>query len=369
VIPQVIAVAWIRNNYLALAPPFGWGVFKQLFQFMRLRGLWPFLIGPIIAAIVIYVVDRFAPWKRPRLSDPSAASFAGATAARLATFLLLFFVIALLVGRAQSISFERLSTFFVPLLVLFAIACSALLLNGKLQSRGDPWMWTVLPAVLLVAVLGAWQGKDHWSRRLPAETANALRFFFGGFSLADAYRHATSGYAFGAINPEALKAARQVPYGTPIWSTNVDSYCMVPGCLIEDVISFKMSGRLDEILGGDPELAKQRLQEAGLNYFLFMKDYRVLDLLPYSRLFAPETIGRYLGVKWSDGSTFLLTWIGPDTTPIGADFLDPYTLLRAEPDALRWFKFDELAPLIATIAPRMRSVTERSTAQTLFSWR
>ena len=114
-------------------------------------------------------------------------------------------------------------------------------MNGKLQSRGDPWTWTVLPAVLLIAVLGAWQGKDHWSRRLPAETANALRFFSGRFSLAHAYMHATSGYAFGAINPEALKAARQVPYGTPIWSTNVDSYCMVPGCLIEDVISFKMS--------------------------------------------------------------------------------------------------------------------------------
>jgi hypothetical protein len=369
VIPQVIAVAWIRDNYLALAPPFGWGVFKQLFQFMRLRGLWPFLIGPIVAAVIIYAMDRFTPWKRPRLSDPSAASFARATAARLAAFLLFFIVIALLAGRAQSISFERLSTFFVPLLLMFAIACSAWLLNGNLQSRGDPWTWTVLPAVLLIAVLGAWQGKDHWSRRLPAETANALRFFFGRFSLANAYRHATSGYAFGAINPEALKAARQVPYGTPIWSTNVDSYCMVPGCLIEDVISFKMSGRLDEILGGDPELAKQRLQEAGLNYFLFMKDYRVLDLLPYSRLFAPDTIGRYLGVKWSDGSAFLLTWIGSDTTPIGADFLDPYTRLRAEPDALRWFKFDELAPLIATIAPRMRSVTERGTAQTLFSWR
>ena len=122
VIPQVIAVAWIRDNYLALVPPFGWGVFKQLFQFMRLRGLWPFLIGPIIAAIIIYVTDRFAPWKRPRLSDPSEASFAGATAARLAALLLFFIVIALLVGRAQSISFERLSTFFVPLLVLFAIA-------------------------------------------------------------------------------------------------------------------------------------------------------------------------------------------------------------------------------------------------------
>jgi hypothetical protein len=369
VIPQVIAVAWIRDNYLALAPPFGSGVFKQLFQFMRLRGLWPFLIGPIVAAIVIDVVDRFAPWKRPRLSDPSAASFAGATAARLAALLLFFIVIALLVGRAQSISFERLSTFFVPLLVLFAIACSAWLLNGKLQSRGDPWTWTVLPAVLLIAVLGAWQGKDHWSRRLPEETANALRFFSGRFSLADAYMHATSGYTFGAINPEALKAARQVPYGTPIWSTNVDSYCMAPGCLIEDVISFKMSGRLDEILGGDPELAKQRLQEAGLNYFLFMKDYRILDLLPYSRLFAPETIGRYLGVKWSDGSTFLLTWIGPDTTPIGPDFLEPYTRLRAAPDATQWFKYDELASLIAAIAPRMRAATQWGAADRLFTWR
>jgi hypothetical protein len=370
VIPQVIAVAWIRDNYLALAPPFGWGVFKQLFQFMRLRGLWPFLIGPIVAAIIVYLLDRFAHWKRPRLSDPAEASFAAATAARLGALVLFFIVIALLAGRAQSISFERLSAFFVPLLVLFAIACNAWLLNGKLQSRGDPWTWTVLPAVLLIAVLGTWQGKDHWSRRLPAETANVLRFFFGRFSLADAYAHADSGYAFGAINPDALKAARHVPYGTPIWSTNVDSYCMVPGCLIEDVISFKMSGRLDEILGGDPELAKQRLQEAGLNYFLFMKDYRIIDLLPFSRLFAPDTIGRYLGVKWSDGSTFLLTWIGPDTTPIGPDFLDAYERQRAEPDALRWFKFDQLAPLIATITPRMRSVTQGgATIDKLFTWR
>jgi hypothetical protein len=369
VIPQVIAVAWIRDNYLALAPPFGWGVFKQLFQFMRLRGLWPFLIGPIVAAGIIYAIDRFAPWKRPRLSDPWEASFAGATAARLGALLLFFIIIALLAGHSQSISFERLSSFFVPLLVLFAIAASAWLLNGKLQSRGDPWTWTVLPAVLLIAVLGAWQGKYHWSRQLPAETANALRFFSGRFSLADGYAHADSGYTFGAINPEALKAARQVPYGTPIWSTNVDSYCMVPGCLIEDVISFKMSGRLDEILGGDPELAKQRLQEAGLNYFLFLKDYRVLDLLPYSHLFAPETIGSYLGVKWSDGSAFLLTWIGPDTTPIGPDFLEAYTRLRAAPDALQWFKFDELAPLIAATAPRMRAATRWGAAGRLFTWR
>ena len=368
VIPQVIAVAWIRDNYLALVPPFGWADFKQLFQFMRLRGLWPFLIGPIIAAIIIYALDKFAPWKRQRLSDQTEVAFAGAAAARLAALLFFFIVIALLVGRTQSISFERLSTFFVPLLLLFAIASSAWLLNGKLRSRGDPWTWTVLPAVLLVAVLGAWQGKDHWSRRLPSETANALRFFSGRFSLAEAYRH-VGGYVFGGINPNALNAARQLPYGTPIWSTNVDSYCMVPGCQMESAISFKMSGRLDEILGGDPELAKRRLQEAGLNYFLFVKDLRIIDLLPFSRLFAPDTIGRYLGVKWSDGSTFLLTWIGPDTTPIAPDFLEAYERQRAAPDALQWFKFDELAPLIAAIAPRMRATTQWGAADRLFTWR
>jgi len=369
VIPQVIAGAWIRDNYRALVPPFGREVLVELARFMRLRGLWPFLIGPIIAAIIIYATDRFGPWKRPRLSDQAEASMAGAMAVRLAVLLLLLIGIAVLAGRAQSVSFDRLSTFFVPLLVLLTIAGGAWLLNGKLQSRGDLWTWTVLPVVLLIAVLGAWQGKDHWSRRVPRETADALRFLAGRISVADGYAHLNSGYLLSAINPSALAAARQLPPGTPIWSTNVESFCMVPGCLIEGVLSFKMSGRLDEILGGDPELAKRRLQETGLNYFLFMKDYRLIDLLPFSRLFAPDTIGRYLGVKWSDGSTFLLTWIGPDTTPIGPDFLDAYTRLRAAPDTLQWFKFDELAPLIVAIAPRMRAATQWGAADRLFTWR
>ncbi len=369
VIPQVIAVAWIEDNYRALVAPFGWHALKELADFMRLRVLWPFLAGPVIAVAVFRVTGRWTTAKLMPVHDSSAASFAGATIARLAVLTGLLIVLGLTAGRAQYYSFFRLSSFFVPLLVLLGIACGVWLLDRQLESWREPWAWTALPAVLLIAVLGAWQGKDHWSRRLPAETANVFRFFSGRFSLADGYAHADSGYAFGAINPDALKAARQLPYGTPIWSTNVDSYCMVPGCLIEGVISFKMSGRLDEILGGDPELAKQRLQEAGLNYFLFHKDYRLIDLLPYSRLFAPETIGRYLGVKWSDGSTFLLTWIGPDTTPIGPDFLEAYTRLRAEPDALQWFKFDELAPLIVAIAPRMRSATQWGAADRLFTWR
>ena len=370
VIPQVIAESWVRDNYRASVPPFGWGVLKELAQFTRLDTLWPLLAVPAAAIAIFRMVDVFSAAKHVPSRDAAAASFAFTTVGRLVALISLFIAVALTAGRAQYYSFFRLSIFFVPLLDLLAVAGCLWVLNWRLGRWRDPWVWTMLPAVLLLAVVGSWQGKYHWSRRVPEETADALRFLSGRFSLADAYAHLHSGYLVSAINPAALAAARQLPPGTPIWSTNVEAFCMAPGCLIEDVFNFKMSGRLDEILGGDPELAKRRLQEAGLNYFLFMKDYRLMDLLPFSRLFAPETIGRYLGVKWNDGSTFLLTWTGADTTPIGPDFLEAYKRLRAEPDALRWFRFDELAPVIVAISPRLRKAKHWGPeVDKLFTWR
>jgi hypothetical protein len=369
VIPQIIAVAWIRDNYLQWEQPFGRATLQEIADFMRLRLLWPFLTGPLIAVVVLRMSSAYAGWRLTAPRDARSALLTKQTAWRLIALVALLVAVAVLAGRNQSLSFTRLSSFFVPVLVMLAIAGSVWGLSWPLARRDDSALRLVVPALLLVGTLVAWQSHAHWMSPLRRESANAMRFFAGSYSLAQAYSHANSLYAFGAINPGALAAAQQLPYGTPIWSTNVDSYCMVPGCLIESVISFKMSGRLDEILGGDPELAKQRLQEAGLNYFLFMKDYRMIDLLPFSKLFAPETIGGYLGVKWSDGSTFLLTWIGPDTTPIGPDFLEAYTRRRAEPDVLRWFRFDELAPLIATIAPRMRAATQWGEANKLLTWR
>jgi hypothetical protein len=369
VIPMLLTVIWTRANYQDLVPPFGWGVIKELVEFMRLGALWPFVVVPVVVAAILRVAGGAGGKRLRQFRDARSAALAAVATGRLALLTVMLVAIALILGRAQSYSFARLSIFFVPLLLLLAIAASVWLLDGRRIARpGRAWTAIVCPLVLLAAVLGLWQGKEHWLRRVPGETANALRFFSGRMSLADAYTHATSGYPFGAINPEALAAARQIPPGTRIWSTNVDSYCMVPGCLIESVQSFKMSGRMDDILGGAPELARQRLQEAGLNYFLFMKDYRIIDLLPFSRLFAPDTIGRYLGVKWSDGSTYLLTWIGPDTTPIGPDFLDAYARRRAEPDPLRWFRFDELAPRIVTLLPQLRPLTEWGAADRLLTF-
>jgi hypothetical protein len=367
VIPQIVAVAWIRDNYLQWEQP--QATLQEIADFMRLRLLWPFLTGPIIAVVVLRMSGAFTGWHLIAPRDARSALLTKQTAWRLIALVALLVAVAVLAGRNQSLSFTRLSSFFVPVLVMLAIAGSVWGLSWPLARRDDTVLRLIVPAILLVGTLVAWQSHAHWMSPLRRESANAMRFFAGSYSLAQAYSHANSLYAFGAINPGALAAAQQLPYGTPIWSTNVDSYCMVPGCLIESVISFQMSGRLDEILGGDPDLAKQRLQEAGLNYFLFMKDYRMIDLLPFSKLFAPDTIGGYLGVKWSDGSTFLLTWIGPQTRPLGSDFLEAYTRRRAEPDVLRWFRFNELAPVIAAIAPRLRLATQWGEANKLLTWR
>ena len=369
VIPQVITVAWIRDNYEAVAPSLGGLIGIVFAKFMRLGGLWPLLFAPVITVAVLRFAGMLALDRRSLVAIVKPTSFAVEATVKLAVLVGFFAVVAFVSGRVQHISFARLSTFFVPLVVMFGIAGSACILASS-QSHLRRYSLTMigLPVALLVGVIISWEVTERWTKRLPGETANLMRFLSGYHSLATAYGRAEGPYSFGGINPGALAAARQLPEGTPIWSTNVDSYCMAPGCLIESVVSFKMSGRLDEILGDDPELAKLRLQEAGLNNFLFMKDYRLLDLLPFGRLFSPETIGRYLGVKWTDGSTFLLTWTGPETTPIGSNFLDAYVRRRNELDASRWFRFDELAPLIVAISPRLRTATKWGTSANILTW-
>src|SRR3981189_3476793 len=102
-----------------------------------------------------------------------------------------------------------------------------------------------------------------------------------------------------------------------------------------------MSGKLDEIVTGSPKQATRLLQEAGSTHSLVSRASPLLDLLPYSKLFAPDTIGRFLGIKWTDGSMFLLTWIGPETTPLTPKFFEVYRALLDRPE-MPWFRFSRL---------------------------
>ena len=370
VLPQLVAIAWERQNYEATGTPFGLkAVYEDLIYFLRLRILWPFLAGPLITAAAMGISSALAKTQLKPSCNPVAASFAAFASRRIGGLVFFLVAISAVAGHVQSVSFYRLSSFFVPLLVLLAVAGSVRVIEAPSWRHREPWVQTTLPIALLIAFFIVWQPQDHF-KRLIRDTPHTIQYAIGYLSLAQAYMYTytTSGSLYGGLHPGTLAAAQQLPPDTPIWSTNTDSNCMAPGCLIESVLSFKMSGRLDDILGGTPGLAKQRLQEAGLNYFLFRKDSVMLDLLPYSRLFAPDVIGQYLGIRWTDGTTYLLTWTGPETKPIQADFLSSYIRRRAEPDTQGWFRFENLAPQIVTLTPQLRSAPDGKAAEQLLVW-
>src|SRR5580658_10892194 len=80
VIPQIIAVAWIRDNYEVLVQPLGWGVFKEVAITLRLGVLWPFLFAPVIAALVRKATDSFAGGRLVLIPDRAEISLARAIA-------------------------------------------------------------------------------------------------------------------------------------------------------------------------------------------------------------------------------------------------------------------------------------------------
>src|SRR5580700_8670292 len=158
VIPQIIAVAWIRDNYLQWEQPFGRATLQEIADFLRLRFLWPFLSGPLIAVVVLRMSGALSGWWRlaaPR--DARSAALAKQTAWRLVALVLLLATVALIAGRAQSLSFARLSSFFVPVLVMLAMAGSVWALNWPLTRRDDAVLRLIVPGLLLVGTLVAWQ--------------------------------------------------------------------------------------------------------------------------------------------------------------------------------------------------------------------
>jgi hypothetical protein len=108
------------------------------------------------------------------------------------------------------------------------------------------------------------------------------------------------------------------------------------------------------------------LRQAGLNYFLISKDAQLIDLLPYSKLFAADAIDRHLGLKWTDGSVYLLSWIDNGTTPLSAEFKKVYADRLAQRE-LAWFEFSRLAPILAQAAAALRA--KRWGAPIVFAWR
>jgi hypothetical protein len=326
VIPNIVLVAWIRDNYEMLAAPLlSLESVKQLVSFMRLDVLKPFLY---ITAFSLFLI--FTSKQKKELSEPLIQS----TLVNIISLITIFAIVSIFAGHSQSASYFRFCSFFFPLLTLFCVLSWVRVAKQWQLSK------VLLPVLILICVLFSW---NHWASKAHKATNDATRFMKGRYSLAEAYANQHEGHKFGGIHRGTLTAMQHTPPGSRIWSTSVDSYCMAPGCQIESIISFKLSARINDILNGTPEEAKNILREEKLNYFLYTKDALLLDVMPYSHLFNPANINKYLAIKWTDGNTYLLTWPGPGTRPLSSAFMQAYSQHLKKPEH-PWFRFRESIP-------------------------
>ncbi len=222
------------------------------------------------------------------------------------------FAAAILLSQlvTQPVSVFRYFSFMVFLVVLLGLGVWLVFFH-LLPSRKLVWLTSyVMPALLTCLV--AYQSIVAVPNR---DRRDMLRLVAGQESLEEAYRkHDVTSAAPVAIREVVGRQAR-------VYSFNVNNYCMTPDCELESFVSFALHQDWHTVLFEPAEQARAALQKQGLNYFLIDLNKDVIDVLQYSPLFQPENVGKYLEVRWHRGSTYLLTWPGPDTQPLSEEFL------------------------------------------------
>ena len=271
------------------------------------------LLFPLIGCgVLIAIAARL----RARLTCAAPLQAAAVIAA-----LLVFLGLAVAAGRAQPISYYRYATFIV------AIAIAAGVLAWSLAAQGIWLGWVARNKYVAVLVLLACLAVVRELTRPFTLLKHAAAFATGLYSVDKAY-DTQFGPSPKTIWPATYKGARGayeiVGPGTRIWSFHIHTYCMLPRCRVESYHSFMMTPQWDRVMFGPADEAKRILQDSGLNYFLFSAEADIFDPLPLSALFHPDHIAEHLGVRWTDGTTSLLTWLGPNTKPLDADWLAAY---------------------------------------------
>jgi hypothetical protein len=286
----------------------------------RLYLLWPLFCGGLLVAALSVL-------KRYHAGDFRKRPMSNATLVLIAA-LATFVILTVTEGRGLSVSFYRFSSFMVPVMIVASIA----MWSAPVRQRATPFLPALFnhPAasVIVLALCAALiTAKTRLDRYIVPVGANALKYAVGMLSADDAYAHQSNGRPvgpWGGIYPGSRGAYAIVGPHTPIWSMHLQTYCMLPSCKMMYYAPFLMTRSWDRVMWGTPEEGQNALRAADLNYFLFSRELEIVDPLPLSRLFSPESIALYLGMRWTDGTTTLLTWLGPDTKPLDDAWVAEY---------------------------------------------
>jgi hypothetical protein len=325
----MLEVLLLHNFFTGIAQtpvPILRDIFPALATFLRLELWWPIFVS---AAAVIML----------RLG--SAQTRTGMQSKFQMEFWLTFGAFALVVigfafvsgGRTLTISFYRLTTLsYGPVLcmalVLWHIALAGSV--GKQQFVFASFGGLVICASLLVIISSI--GRDQLrllSGNLFTIVTNSSELLAGKLSLRDAYEH-QEGWPgrlpWGAIYPGIVTPWMIADENQRIWSFHIHSYCMLPHCNVQGIFSMRFSPRSLKLISADPSEARSMLKNEGLEYFFFSSELPFDDyVLPRTRLFSPDNIAEWLAVRWTDGTSYLLTWSDePGTRPIDDKFLQAY---------------------------------------------
>jgi len=320
-----------------------WGVpFERSINFLnfvlRLYLLWPlFFGGVLVASVAAYAWYRAGHFGRRPVSNVALV---------LTAAFLVFVALAVTEGRGLSTSFYRFSSFMVPVVIVAGIAMWAAPIRHR---SGASWLamlkHPVIPVIVLASCAVVIAVKTRIDRNIVPLSANAIKYAAGMLSTDDAYVHQTNGRPvgpWGGIYPGSRGAYGIVGPHIPIWSMHLQTYCMLPDCKMMYYAPFLMTRSWDRVMWGTPEEGQRALRSAGLNYFLFSREFEIRDPLPLSPLFSPDRIARYFGIRWTDGTTTLLTWSGPDTTRLDEAWVGEYRRAVAQAAGVQRFPNAEM---------------------------
>lgn len=337
---QLLPVVWPWTDVRALAR---WGALPEVTVFIRdliafraagIHWLSPHfidfvsdflrfdLLKPLFGTIVIFLAMLGVALARRRWRSISINT--ADPLWLLGTVVLALIVAAAAVGAGEPISFFRYTSFCLPIVIALA-ACGWLYITASVPAPVGWCIRYLLPPVLLAVALG--QFWKHENRYLKQIVPNTLAFVSGAMSIRDAYG-AQQGWAgrheWGGIFPGIVGAWRVAGANTRIWNMHLGAYCMLPHCRSETYFSFILSPHLLDMLAGSAEDTRSLMQAEGLNYFFYTTEMDLNDILPLTKPFAPDAIADYIGVKWTDGTSYLLTWLGPGVTPLTPEWVAQY---------------------------------------------
>ena len=68
----------------------------------------------------------------------------------------------------------------------------------------------------------------------------------------------------------------------------------------------------------------------------------------YARLVA-DNIGRFLGIRWTDGTTSLLTWLGPGVAPFDQAWIADYRRAVQRSGTVQSFPYEEMKQILVRL--------------------